>query len=436
MIRRATGIWRYNQARIILGRSISFYCTALSAIGSCIYLNLQCPNHNAASVAVRAMSVPSKSASEYHRVGADGELYRHDGVRIVHDPYDPAMVEKYGAPGVTDGEGFDPYRDTVGPGIYGGIVKRDVRGEVVVGRQYQNHNPRPGPVYAGGGYAPSAAALDDVEGTLIPLLERHPDLANDVTTGGASPLHMCGMSRRNQGAVTVLVRYGADVEALDTYGMTPLHRMASNDLAEGARLLLEAGADPENTGEIGTTPEQMARESRANGVLAVLTSLDKNPSLAQRRKGRSADNVVRLEVRDAGRVVEVNGIYHRTSPDEIPRSFAKVCHDQRWNVADTWRRLNGDEAAWYKHSDPNNGSYVYRNLSDGKWWIDGPDGLGAYIAKGGANAPPSRGWKPIGGGAGGRTERTTAASERLPNLLIFRYVGGGEKDHTTKHAKE
>ena len=27
-------------------------------------------------------------------------------------------------------EGFDPYRDTVGPGIYGGIVKRDENGEV------------------------------------------------------------------------------------------------------------------------------------------------------------------------------------------------------------------------------------------------------------------------------------------------------------------
>ena len=27
-------------------------------------------------------------------------------------------------------EGFDPYKDTVGPGIYGGIVKRDESGEV------------------------------------------------------------------------------------------------------------------------------------------------------------------------------------------------------------------------------------------------------------------------------------------------------------------
>merc|ERR1711915_604718 len=80
------------------------------------------------------------------------EYYRADGVRITHDPYHPSMAKKYGLPGETDSEGFDPYADSVGPGIYGGVVKRDENGEVVVGAQYQNHNPRPGPVYAGGGY--------------------------------------------------------------------------------------------------------------------------------------------------------------------------------------------------------------------------------------------------------------------------------------------
>merc|ERR1719454_1575927 len=90
------------------------------------------------------------------------DLYRADGVRITHDPYAPGMAEKYGAPGKTDNEGFDPYADSVGPGIYGGRVKRDPRtGEVVIGKQYQNHNPRPGPVYAGGGYAPIAEALSN-----------------------------------------------------------------------------------------------------------------------------------------------------------------------------------------------------------------------------------------------------------------------------------
>ena len=80
-----------------------------------------------------------------------GEYYRKDGVRITHDPYSPEMAEKYGLPGETDREGFDPYADTVGPGIYGGIVKRDDKGDIMIGEQYQNHNSNPGPIYAGGG---------------------------------------------------------------------------------------------------------------------------------------------------------------------------------------------------------------------------------------------------------------------------------------------
>ena len=33
-----------------------------------------------------------------------GDMYRADGVRIMHDPFAPGMVEKYGRPGHTDNE--------------------------------------------------------------------------------------------------------------------------------------------------------------------------------------------------------------------------------------------------------------------------------------------------------------------------------------------
>jgi hypothetical protein len=48
---------------------------------------------------------------------AAAALFRPDGVKILHDPFAPGMAEKYGLPGRTDDEGFDPYGDTVGPGI-------------------------------------------------------------------------------------------------------------------------------------------------------------------------------------------------------------------------------------------------------------------------------------------------------------------------------
>ena len=65
------------------------------------------------------------------------DLVRSDGLKMSYDPYTPDMIAKYGAPGQTDHEGFDPYTDTVGPGIYGGRVKRNEQGEIIMGEQYQ-----------------------------------------------------------------------------------------------------------------------------------------------------------------------------------------------------------------------------------------------------------------------------------------------------------
>jgi len=310
------------------------------------------------------------------------EYYRSDGVRITHDPYHPDMAEKYGKPGETDSEGFDPYADSVGPGIYGGIIKRDEHGEVVIGAQYQNHNPRPGPVYAGGGYTPINKALDDSD-KLTDLLEKYPDLVNDISTGGAQPLHMCGMSKRKQHAVNILVAAGGDVEAVDTYGFTPLLRMASNNLAVGARSLLESGADPGYKGNAGLTPMQCAMSSRAVDVVRLLQEWGPH---------RKDTRIERIRVAGAG-VVDVNGDYVRTSCEEIPKGFDKVCKEQKWNTENMWRRLNSDNY-WFKAE---NDAYIYWNTTDECWWIDHPDGSGAYKAKAPCWAPPQSGWKPLCG---------------------------------------
>ena len=49
------------------------------------------------------------------------------------------------------------------------------------------------------------------------LLDKFPDLVNDVSTGGAQPLHNCGMSKTNQLSTAFLISRGADIEAIDTY---------------------------------------------------------------------------------------------------------------------------------------------------------------------------------------------------------------------------
>lgn len=103
------------------------------------------------------------------------------------------------------------------------------------------------------------------------LVEGRPELVHDVATGGATPLHVCGMSQRGQHSAAALLAHGADVHARDTYGYTALHRMASNNLPEGARALLRGGADANSRAEgTGETPLQVALESHASAVVDVL----------------------------------------------------------------------------------------------------------------------------------------------------------------------
>lgn len=198
-----------------------------------------------------------------------GENYRADGVRIQHDPTAPGMAEKYGAKGSTDPDGFDPYADSVGAGIYGGNVKRDTDGTIIIGAQYQNHNARPGPVYDGSGYSDMSKALQRGPDAVAALLSEKPSLVHEVSTGGATPLHMCGMSRRNQVSTALLIKSGGDIEAQDSYGYRPLHRMASNNLAIGAQALMEAGVDV-HARACGATPLQIAQASAAHDVIRVL----------------------------------------------------------------------------------------------------------------------------------------------------------------------
>jgi ankyrin repeat protein len=106
--------------------------------------------------------------------------------------------------------------------------------------------------------------------SLRPLLDEFPELVNDVSTGGATPLHMCGMSQSGQKSTTFLIERGGEIEAIDTYGYRPIHRMASNNLAQGADALCKAGADVYARTTRGETALSIARASGAGDVIAVL----------------------------------------------------------------------------------------------------------------------------------------------------------------------
>merc|ERR1719502_1849024 len=164
------------------------------------------------------------------------------------------MASKYGRPGATDPDGFDPYADTVGAGIYSGNVVRDEKGNVVIGQQYQNHNPRPGPMYDGTGYTAMSRAIGKGPAEVTELLRQNPSLVSEISTAG-------------------LIKAGADVDALDSYGYTPLQRMASNNLAVGAQALIDAGAKLDlctGGGSRGETALSIALASHAMHVVQVL----------------------------------------------------------------------------------------------------------------------------------------------------------------------
>ena len=70
-------------------------------------------------------------------------------------------------------------------------------------------------------------------------------LANLVMTGGARPLHMCGMGRGRDTSdlIKLLIGYGADVNAKDNYELTPMDRLASN-WCSGSAILRQHGGLP------------------------------------------------------------------------------------------------------------------------------------------------------------------------------------------------
>ncbi|KAL3899385.1 MAG: hypothetical protein SGPRY_012649 [Prymnesium sp.] len=97
----------------------------------------------------------------------------------------------------------------------------------------------------------------------------------------------------------------------------------------------------------------------------------------------------------AAGVGSVVGCFRSRPSREVPRAFAALCRQHGWPPADMWRKLTDMKRAWYEAS---NGAYIYYNTQDEHWWIDEPNGLGAYVAPGAIHpTPSSSGWRPLEG---------------------------------------
>lgn len=102
------------------------------------------------------------------------------------------------------------------------------------------------------------------------LLEHGADADDDADNPfGVRPVHAAGAAHDHE-TMRLLLEAGADPNQQQRGGFVPLHEAAHTDDVEMARLLLEHGADPSLTADDGRDARQMAADDGSAGVAKLL----------------------------------------------------------------------------------------------------------------------------------------------------------------------
>ena len=102
---------------------------------------------------------------------------------------------------------------------------------------------------------------------------------------GNTPLHRAARYNKNPAVITVLVKAGAEINARDISGNTPLYDATWNNNPAVISALLKAGADTSARNKRGKTPLQFAMETRKKKP-AVINALKR---ASERNRGREAE---------------------------------------------------------------------------------------------------------------------------------------------------
>lgn len=114
-----------------------------------------------------------------------------------------------------------------------------------------------------------AAEKDDLEGFRRLLAKRKAKI-NAHGALGNRPLHVAAGKWGGEGLVEEIIARGALVDIRNIDGQTPLHLAVELGNLEAARLLLEHGADLNAPDRQGVTPLRLAVKSRRRRAVALL----------------------------------------------------------------------------------------------------------------------------------------------------------------------
>jgi uncharacterized protein len=108
-----------------------------------------------------------------------------------------------------------------------------------------------------------------------------------AATDGTTPLHLAAQSD-NVDAAARLVREGADVKAVNRYGVMPLNLAATNGSARMIQLLLKAGADPNAALPGGETVLMTAARTGKVDAVQALIAAGANVNAKESKRGQTA----------------------------------------------------------------------------------------------------------------------------------------------------